>query len=251
MTQTFSQALSRQDKVASWLQSSVGMLLLEAERAPLEKVLAPLFGSYLLHYSPCTAELPKPANLRYTLRLTPAGGGGDILCAEGAWPIEPYGMDAVVLQHALDFAQNPHQLLREAALSVRAGGHLVIVGINPWSSWGLTHLWARDGLGEAHCLSAKRVQDWLKLLGFALEKRELGCYRPPLASLGWQQRLERCEPFAQRRQLPGAGFYLLVARKLMLGARPPRPSVRQPLGVLLPAPAVKLSARTVEEHSGN
>ncbi len=37
-------------------------------------------------------------------------------------------------------------------------------------------------LRKARCISPSRVADWLNLLGFALEKRRFGCYRPPLAS---------------------------------------------------------------------
>ena len=46
-----------------------------------------------------------------------------------------------------------------------ADGHLLIVGINPWSSWGLRHVFAHDGLRQARCISPSRVGDWLNLLG--------------------------------------------------------------------------------------
>jgi SAM-dependent methyltransferase len=57
--------------------------------------------------------------------------GVEIVCEEQAWPLSEHAADVVVLQHGLDFCLSPHGLLREAASSVRPGGHLLIIGINP------------------------------------------------------------------------------------------------------------------------
>lgn len=149
----------------------------------------------------------------------------------------------VVLQHGLDFCLSPHGLLREAASSVRPGGHLLIVGINPWSTWGLRHVFAKDALSKARCISPSRVADWLNLLGFALEKRRFGCYRPPLASPAWQRRLSGWEHKAGNWQLAGGGFYILVARKMVVGLRPVNPLRREPMGKLIPLPMAKVNRR--------
>ena len=152
----------------------------------------------------------------------------------------------VVLQHGLDFCLSPHGLLREAASAVRPGGHLLIVGINPWSSWGMRHFFSHDALRKARCISPSRVGDWLNLLGFALEKRRFGCYRPPLASTAWQARLAPLETWGGAWQSPGGGFYLLVARKLVVGLRPLRKTQRAPMGKLVPMPVAKVSRRDSE-----
>ncbi|AHL16590.1 hypothetical protein T226_17825 [Pseudomonas aeruginosa LESlike4] len=44
----------------------------------------------------------------------------------------------------------------------------------------------------------------------------------------------------------GAGFYLLVARKLVVGLRPLRQSKREPRGQLVPMPVAKVSRRDSE-----
>ncbi|MNF00389.1 hypothetical protein D3C80_1992130 [compost metagenome] len=44
----------------------------------------------------------------------------------------------------------------------------------------------------------------------------------------------------------GAGFYLLVARKLVVGLRPLRQSKREPRGQLVPLPVAKVSRRDSE-----
>ncbi|RFP94888.1 methyltransferase domain-containing protein, partial [Pseudomonas fluorescens] len=172
--------------------------------------------------------------------------GVEIVCEEQAWPLSEHAADVVVLQHGLDFCLSPHGLLREAASSVRPGGHLLIIGINPWSSWGLRHVFAHDGLRQARCIAPSRVGDWLNLLGFALEKRRFGCYRPPLASAKWQGRLAGWERRAGAWQLAGGGFYLLVARKIVVGLRPVRQVQRQPMGKLVPMPMAKVNRKQSE-----
>ena len=236
---------TRWQTLSAWWQSPVGLLLSETERPVLEQALAPLFGSYLLQCSAHLEPLPHADNIRYNVPIGPLGPS--IRFEECAWPIVPQSVDAVLLHHMLEFAQNPHQLLREAALTVRPGGHLLIMGLNPWSSWGLSGLIGQEMLKKARMLPAHRVHDWLKLLGFSVEKRKVGCYRPPLASHSWQEKLNWLDQLGERWQAPCGGFYLLVARKLTLGMRMPKPVKRHSLGQLLPAPAVKLSARTTDK----
>lgn len=229
-----------------WLSGPVGQFLLDEERRMLEDELGRFFGGYLVHYGPSAQTPPCAPQVQRNVRLGAPLPGVEIVCEEQAWPLSEHAADVVVLQHGLDFCLSPHGLLREAASSVRPGGHLLIIGINPWSSWGLRHVFAHDALRQARCISPSRVGDWLNLLGFALEKRRFGCYRPPLASLAWQMRLRRMESWGDAWQLPGAGFYLLVARKLVVGLRPLRQSRREPMGKLLPMPVAKVSRRDLD-----
>lgn len=245
-SETQQQCLERIGAVREWLTSPLGQLLLQEEHRVLEQELERYFGGYLVHYG-LQAEAPARApQIQRNVRLGPALAGSEIVCEEQAWPLCEHAADVVVLQHGLDFSRSPHGLLREAARSVRPGGHLLIIGINPWSSWGLRSVFARDALGGARCISANRVGDWMNLLGFALEKRRNGCYRPPLATPAWQSRLAWLERFGNSWQAPAAGFYVLVARKLVVGLRPVRQNRREPMGQLLPMPVAKISRRHSE-----
>ncbi|NBA95942.1 class I SAM-dependent methyltransferase [Pseudomonas sp. R5(2019)] len=226
-----------------WFAGPLGQQLLRAEQRLLEDELTRYFGGYLVHYGPSAEAPPSAAQVQRNVRLGAPFAGVEIVCEEQAWPLSEHAADVVVLQHGLDFSLSPHGLLREAAHAVRPGGHLLIVGINPWSAWGLRHAFAHDALRKARCISASRVGDWLNLLGFALEKRRFGCYRPPLASPAWQARLEGWERVAGRWQSAGGGVYLLVARKLVVGLRPLRQVRREPMGKLLPLPLAKVNRR--------
>lgn len=229
-----------------WLASPLGELLLTAERQALDEELARYFGGYLVHYGPAQAEPPKAPQIRCNVRLGAPLAGVHIACEEQAWSLGEHAADVVVLQHGLDFCLSPHGLLREAARSVRPGGYLLISGINPWSTWGLRHYFALDGFRQARCISPNRLADWLSLLGFALEKRRFGCYRPPLSASAWQARLAGLERWGASLHAPGAGFYLLVARKLVVGLRPLPPAPRASMGKLLPLPVAKVSRRDSE-----
>ncbi|MFE1812734.1 class I SAM-dependent methyltransferase [Metapseudomonas otitidis] len=227
----------------TWFSGPLGGLMLFEEQRLLEDELGRYFGGYLVHYGP-RAELPPGARqIQRSVHLGAPLPGVEIACDENAWPLSEHAADVVVLQHGLDFSLSPHGLLREAARSVRPGGHLLIVGVNPWSAWGVRHYFAGDALGKARCIAPSRVADWLNLLGFALEKRRFGCYRPPLASPAWQSRLAWLERWGGAGQWFGAGFYLLVARKLVVGLRPLRQSRREPMGKLIPMPVAKVSRR--------
>ncbi|WP_459205340.1 class I SAM-dependent methyltransferase [Pseudomonas sp. MLB6B] len=226
-----------------WFDSPIGRLMLNEEQALLEEELARFFGGFLVHYGPCAEASPNAPQVQRNVRLGAPFPGVEIVCEEQAWPLSEHAADVVVLQHGLDFSLSPHGLLREAAMAVRPGGHLLVVGINPWSTWGVRHLLGKGALRKARCISASRVGDWLNLLGFALEKRRFGCYRPPLSSKAWQQRLMGWEQRAGRWQLGGGGVYVLVARKMVVGLRPLRQARREPMGKLLPLPLAKVNRR--------
>lgn len=240
------QWLALLEAARAWFEGPLGQLLLAEERRLLQHELARFFGGFLVHYG-APAEVEQAPQIQRCVRLGAPLPGVDIACDEQSWPLGEMVADVVVLQHGLDFSLSPHGLLREAARSVRPGGHLLIVGINPWSSWGLRHWFASDVLHQARCISASRVCDWIKLLGFQLEKRRFGCYRPPLSSPAWQKRLARLERWGERWQAPGAGFYVLVARKLVVGLRPLQQSRRETMGQLLPLPVAKVTRRDTSE----
>lgn len=243
--QAFAQAdpewVSLTSLAREWFNGPVGRLMLQEEQKLLEEELGRFFGGYLVHYGPCAEAPPSAPKVQRNVRLGAPLPGVEIVCEEQAWPLSEHAADVVVLQHGLDFSLSPHGLLREAASAVRPGGHLLIIGINPWSSWGIRHCFSQGALRKARCIPASRVGDWLNLLGFALEKRRFGCYRPPLASPAWQQRLQGWERLAGGWQSAGGGVYLLVARKMVVGLRPLRPERREPMGKLLPLPLAKVN----------
>lgn len=231
------------EQIQQWMSQPLGQLLLEQEQQLLAQTLPRYFGAVCLHYGFQQQALPASDKIQRFYRIGPGVAGASVQCAGQAWPFCESAADLVVIQHGLEFAECPHALLREAAFSVRPGGHLLITGLNPWSLWGASGVFSHEVLGQAKPISVERLSDWLSLLGFALEGRRFGCYRPPLAAGRWPQRFTWLEPIGQRWQIPFGGFYLLRARKMVLGMRPPLLQPQARLGQLLPMPVAKLSRR--------
>ena len=83
-------------------------------------------------------------------------------------PFANESVDVVVLIHQLEFADRPHQMMREAVRVLAPEGHLLILSFNPYSLWGLRRLLAfKHGQPPwSGCyLSALRLSDWMLVLG--------------------------------------------------------------------------------------
>ncbi|WBH69147.1 Ribonuclease H [Pseudomonas aeruginosa] len=131
--QTDAEWLASINRARDWFQGPLGSLMLAEERRLLCDELTRYFGGYLVHYGPHAELPPSTGQIQRGVRLGPPLPGVDIACEEGAWPLSEHAADVVLLQHGLDFCLSPHRLLREAARTVRPGGHLLLIGINPWS----------------------------------------------------------------------------------------------------------------------
>jgi hypothetical protein len=107
-------------------------------------------------------------------------------------------------------------VLREAERSLIPDGHLVIIGFNPWSLWGVRRLlsWRSQEMPwNARFLSMNRIKDWLSLLGFDTLHCRYLFQRPPIRNSRMLGRLQFLEPTHGNDRMLLAGAYILVARK--------------------------------------
>ncbi len=119
-------------------------------------------------------------------------------------------------------------VLREVHRVLTPEGHIVILGFNPLSLWGLWRLAARRR-GIPWCgqfISLLRLKDWLALLDFELTHGSMLYYRPPLQHEGLRDRLYFLEKIGDRWWPLAAAVYLLVAKKRVLGVTPLVPAWR-------------------------
>ncbi len=228
--QRFSGLLTRARKplaqpLAQWFLTPKGQQLERMERNLLAPQLQRHFGSFILYYNPPVAMTLAP-NIRQHVSLGDPQLDVEMYCAEHKWPVSAGAVDAVVLQHALDFAISPHAVLREAAQCVRPGGHLIIIAAHAWSLFGIYRYFTRSVWKHAHCLPPARITDWLGVLGFSVEKRSFGAYQPLLDSQALHQRFNWLERFTRGKKAPLGGCYMLVARKMVHGMHPQVPSLQ-------------------------
>lgn len=140
-------------------------------------------------------------------------------------PFDSHSIDLVVLPRRLECSPDPHRLLREVERILRPEGHLVVLGINPWSLWGLRQGlpgWAGGRFLPAGntLISPSSVRDWIRLLGFEPDATRYGCYAWPAVERRWLARSQRLLEQAGDRWWPVCGAaYLLRAVKRVHGMR--------------------------------
>ncbi len=139
-------------------------------------------------------------------------------------PFATASIDLVVMPHILEFAQEPHQVLREVDRVLVPEGHLVISGFNPGSLWGLRQ--AASRLGAANYLpqvgqfiALPRIKDWLKLLSFEVNRGRFGCYAPWARSDKWLARWKFMEKAGDRWWPFLGAVYMVTAVKRVRGMR--------------------------------
>lgn len=139
-------------------------------------------------------------------------------------PFASQSLDLVVLPHVLEFAHEPHQILREVERILMPEGQLIICGFNPASLWGMRRVLGRLGGAqflqrEGELISMLRLKDWLKLLNLHATQAHFGCYVPPFSSAGWLQRWSFMEKVGDRWWPYLGAVYILQAKKRVKGMR--------------------------------
>lgn len=139
-------------------------------------------------------------------------------------PFASQSIDLVVLPHVLEFAQEPHRVLREVDRVLVPEGHLVLTGLNPASLWGVRHgmqrIFRRPFIPRSSQLIAlPRIKDWLKLLSFEVNRGRFGCYAPCVRSESWIARWSFLEKAGDRWWPVLGSVYTLTAVKRVHGMR--------------------------------
>lgn len=235
LSRTAGRAVSDSDacltnELADWFQSSLGQAVFAAEEALLADILPQLFGYHLAQIG-CLAHLdllkhsPIPHKIHLSPRMQLGLDAHAVVARPEELPLQSQALDAVLLHHALDFSDDPHQVLREAARVLRPGGHLLILGFNPLSFWGVCR-WRRreQAPWNARALSHHRLHDWLRLLELTELKSETAFYLPLLASESWRTRLNFLESWTANSLLPSGAVLLVWARKDVGGMTPLKPA---------------------------
>lgn len=220
-----------------WFQQFPGQAILEMEAEQLSHVLPGLFGYHLLQIGFCQALAPALTNSKISHRMVMNNdphsrlqcGYSEVVAEAEALPYRADSLDVIVLSHALEYSESPHQILREIERCLIPEGHAVFVCFNPvgYSGlWRLFQAWKARPPWNGHFLSRTRLRDWLALLGFDVVESRCLFYRPPFKRLGLMRRLEFMERLGQRWWSMFGGVYILVAQKRVATLTPIKPRWR-------------------------
>lgn len=139
-------------------------------------------------------------------------------------PFASQSIDLVVMPHILEFAEEPHQVLREVDRVLVPEGQIVLTGFNPASLWGARQFLTRVGASpflphEGQFIGLPRIKDWLKLLSFEVNRGRFGCYVPWARSDKWLARWAFTEKVGDRWWPVLGSIYMVTAVKRVRGMR--------------------------------
>ncbi len=219
----------------SWLQTPAGAYVRAWEQQCLDALTADIFGYNALqigmpHLDALAANrMPNKwmADTRLSGAARAAGATASragIIVDFDELPFASQSLDLVILPHVLEFASEPHQVLREVERVLIPEGRLIICGFNPASLWGLRQVTGR--MSGSHFLpiagefiSMPRMKDWLKLLNMGASDSHFGCYAPACKTEKWLHRTAFMDR-AGARWWPYLGaVYIVQAVKRIKGMR--------------------------------
>ncbi|MEM9255946.1 MAG: class I SAM-dependent methyltransferase [Pseudomonadota bacterium] len=243
-------------ELESWYLRENGRYLLDATRRALARRLDTTFGYHILQLSPLyDATLCEASPIHHRIHCGEVRSNCvDLMASAQALPLESDSVDAIVAHHSLEFAVNPHAVLREIQRVLTPQGRLLIVGFNPHSLHGgytAVRGWLRSPLWSEHrAVSEGRLTDWLHLLGCEVQEVVRLYGVPPIGRGRVRRSLVRMDQWAGRHNLPGSGLYLLNATKQVAGLHRPRRRVysRQRLIGLVPKPAAAPSSPAAQPN---
>ncbi|GAB1231956.1 class I SAM-dependent methyltransferase [Ferrigenium sp. UT5] len=225
------------NSLSEWFATEQGGYVLRREREYFDRTVADIFG-----YNALQLGLPEQnflANSRMPLRFTAGNQPGNavrLVCGE--LPFASASLDLVLMPHVLEFAQNPHQIIREAERVLMPEGSLILSGFNPFSLWGMHRaLGRKQGIPwSGRFIALPRLKDWLALLGFEVAGGRFAAYAPPFRQQKWLERASFMERAGDRWWAVSGGLYFLHAIKRVPGMRLIKPKWNEGLvRKLLPA----------------
>lgn len=217
--------------LAHWLTTPMGRYVMDWEAARFDAMVADLFGYHAVQVGLTQFDFLRNNRIPARIRCDFTGEerDADVLAEPEALPFETGSVDLVLLPHALEFAEHPHQVLREVERILVPEGQVIIAGFNPFSLWGARRVLQRragDFPWQGQYLSVRRIKDWLQLLSFETRAGGFGCYAPPVRQQRWLERFHFMDAAGDRWWPVCGGVYLLQAVKRVHGMRLIQPNWR-------------------------
>ena len=235
--------------IRGWYQTGAGSLVSRSIEQSLCEITSCLFGYVAIEvgraFEDC--DLLKNCSIRQKV-LVDRSESAEIYASPAALPIESDCVDLFLLPHTLDFTRKPHEILREVERCLVPEGHIVIIGFNPMSFYGLWRIFLarkKTAPWSAEFYSLGRIHDWCSLLGFEEIDLQYVAYLPPFKRLQKWKHMQSISTLMQKHLTSFGGVYIFVARKRVARVTPMKKAwtARSPL---LTGEVPKPTARVTE-----
>lgn len=210
---------SHQKDLECWFQTALGRSLLANQRSVISSIIQPYFGVFQAEIG-VSHRVPvgNPSSITHKYFIMPEWSSdlpSNVLISESdEIALDTGSVDLVILHHTLDFAKDPHQTLREASRVLKSTGHLVIIGFNPTSLWGLRKVFNRSKQApwNSRYISGKRISDWLNLLHYQVSDVAYHYYGLPFNKIRLLKKLLWLGNLLNPK-VPLGTYYIMSAQK--------------------------------------
>ena len=129
-------------RVRKWYRTLLGAQLLATEKEMVDQLIGTLFGFHVVQVGVLDPEVDLLAESRIGHKVVIDTDGrlrtnAGLAALADQLPFAADSVDAVLLAHSLEFAEDPHEVLREVDRVLIGDGHLVLLGYNPAGLFGL------------------------------------------------------------------------------------------------------------------
>lgn len=199
-----------------WFQKPLGRAVSESIQKQFEVSETSVYGECLqIGVNEIILQDKRKNYLKETHILMPKKGlGGDVVGNLDELPFDNQSFSMVFLPFTLEDMADISGLLDEIKRVLTANGYLLIVGINPWSLWGLADvLKISTNIPCKHRRSSLGIYSAVSSRGFKVHWIKSFFYRPPFSSAKLLKKSRFLEPVGQMFWPYPGGLYLLLAQK--------------------------------------
>ncbi len=243
-----------QPDLRTWYETPLGEAVLDTVAAKFDDILPGIFGYQGVQVGQIAPgrELLASAGLHRRLVIDSFAreSNSHISADVEHLPISSDCVNLVFYPHALEFCESPHAALREADRILTADGHLLVMGFNPYSAFGVRGMFGRSVPWSGRNYGRARVQDWLSVLGFRIVATETVFLRPPVNRVGLLRKTRHLEKMQKLLGFAG-GVYLIHARKQSIPMTLSRQQWLKPRGRLVTGAFAQRSGRTAANRDSD
>ena len=212
--------------IDTWYQTQLGQTVLKLEQQQLRVLPRVMFNKNLVQLgatSQSVSGLNMPATHLFLVSTNPSKqcSTNRVQSTFEQLPFPNDSAHTVILPHVLEFQIDPKIILTEAWRILEPDGHLVILGFNPWSLWGL----AKQTLNlpdHAKLHSMGKLNYWLAGLNAEIVLKRSFLFAPPFSNLKTIDTLQNSEKALTWLFPNNGGIFLLIAKKQILPLTPIR-----------------------------